>query len=68
MSLITKKGQVTVPKKIREALGLREGDSVEFLKKGEDVVVRKEERKSILGVGGIASGRGPATSTKGNGG
>ena len=38
---ITTKGQVTIPKEIREALGLMEGDKVVFMLEGERVVVRK---------------------------
>lgn len=30
MPRITRKGQVTLPKRIREALGLRQGDIVDF--------------------------------------
>jgi AbrB family looped-hinge helix DNA binding protein len=39
-SRITAKGQTTIPKKIRDALGLRPGDRVLFVRKGSDVVVR----------------------------
>ena len=38
---ITTKGQVTIPKDIREALGLREGDRVIFIIEGERAVIRK---------------------------
>ena len=38
---VTTKGQVTIPKEIREALGLMEGDKVVFILEGERVVVRK---------------------------
>jgi AbrB family looped-hinge helix DNA binding protein len=57
MPLITKKGQVTVPKDIREELGIREGDSLVFLRKEGEVVMRRQERKSILTLGGIVRGR-----------
>jgi AbrB family looped-hinge helix DNA binding protein len=36
---ITSKGQVTIPKDVREALGLREGDSLLFEVEGEKVTV-----------------------------
>ena len=38
---VTTKGQVTIPKEIREALGLKEGDRVVFMIEGERVVIRK---------------------------
>jgi len=34
---LTRKGQVTVPVEIRRALGLKEGDKVEFTLEGEKV-------------------------------
>ena len=41
---LSTKGQVTIPKDIREALGLRPGDRVRFdLEGGEKAVVRKAE-------------------------
>jgi antitoxin PrlF len=39
-SVISTKGQVTVPKKIRNRLGLRVGDRVEFVVQGNDTVIR----------------------------
>ena len=39
-SVVSTKGQVTVPKKIRTRLGLRVGDRVEFVVKGRDTVIR----------------------------
>jgi len=43
-SVISTKGQVTVPKKIRTRLGLRVGDRVEFVVKGKDTVIRPSRR------------------------
>jgi AbrB family looped-hinge helix DNA binding protein len=39
-SVISTKGQVTVPKKIRTRLGLRVGDRVEFVVRGKETVIR----------------------------
>ena len=36
---ITTKGQVTIPKEIREELGLKPGDKVIFRKEGDSVVL-----------------------------
>lgn len=54
MSVLTSKGQVTIPKRFREALRLRGGDSVVFELRDGEVVLKKHERKSILELGGIA--------------
>jgi len=36
---VTSKGQITIPKSIREALGVQTGDRVEFREEGERIVV-----------------------------
>ncbi|MFN3944812.1 MAG: AbrB/MazE/SpoVT family DNA-binding domain-containing protein [Allosphingosinicella sp.] len=38
---LTVKGQVTIPKDVRDALGLRPGEPVEFERRGDEVVIRK---------------------------
>jgi AbrB family looped-hinge helix DNA binding protein len=38
---ITSKGQVTIPKEVREFLGISKGDRVMFIQKGEDIIIRK---------------------------
>ena len=38
---VTSKGQVTIPKEIRETLGVIEGDKLIFLVEGDKVVLRK---------------------------
>lgn len=42
MGKVTRKGQVTIPKKIREELGLDPGDEIEFEETDEGYVIRKE--------------------------
>jgi AbrB family looped-hinge helix DNA binding protein len=39
-SIISSKGQITVPKAVRDALGLKSGDSVEFVLKDGQAVFR----------------------------
>ncbi len=39
-SVLSTKGQVTVPKKIRARLGLRVGDRIEFVTRGNDTIIR----------------------------
>jgi AbrB family looped-hinge helix DNA binding protein len=36
VSIVTRKGQVTVPVKIRHALGIKEGDKVAFVLEGSE--------------------------------
>jgi len=45
---LTSKGQVTVPKATRDALGIGPGSEVEFLLRGTEAVIRKASiRKAI---------------------
>jgi AbrB family looped-hinge helix DNA binding protein len=41
---VTEKGQVTIPKPIRDALGIHPGSEVEFVPEGDHAVLRKIER------------------------
>lgn len=41
---ITSKGQVTIPKDVREALKIREGDSLLFEVEGEEVRIKAVKR------------------------
>ncbi len=40
ISTLTKKGQVTIPKEIRNILGIKEHDKVMFIKKDGDIIVK----------------------------
>lgn len=46
-SKLTSKGQITVPKDVRERLGLKSGDRVVFEFEGDSVRLRVEERRSL---------------------
>lgn len=50
---VTSKGQITIPKEIRERLGVRPGDSLEFQFEGDRLEVRPVRRKSISEFFGI---------------
>jgi AbrB family looped-hinge helix DNA binding protein len=39
-SVVSSKGQVTVPQEIRTRLGLREGDRLEFVIEGDRTIIR----------------------------
>ena len=60
---ITSKGQITIPLKVRLALGVKEGDRLIFEQNGREMVVRPEKRESrfakYAGIGnpGIGKGR-----------
>lgn len=42
MTRVTRKGQVTIPKAIRDELGLNPGDEIEFEKTEEGYLLKKE--------------------------
>lgn len=46
MPKVTSKGQITLPKKVREDLGVRPGDRVEFEKRQGEFVLRKKVDRS----------------------
>jgi AbrB family looped-hinge helix DNA binding protein len=52
IATVTSKGQVTVPKAIRERLGIREGDKLEFNIDEEGRIVVRSHRGG-LGVKGV---------------
>lgn len=41
---VTRRGQVTIPKRIRERLRIEEGSEIEFTVEGARVVIRKKGR------------------------
>ena len=45
---ITIKGQITIPKKIRDTLALKEGDSLIFTVEGDHAVLKPIKKKSLL--------------------
>jgi len=57
MSTVTKKGQVTIPKPVRDRFHIKEGDSLQFEVKDDVLILKRKERKSLLNLGGIAKGR-----------
>jgi len=42
-SRISKKGQLTIPKTVRDDLGLQEGDLILFVKKGNEIKLKRGE-------------------------
>jgi antitoxin PrlF len=46
---VTEKGQVTIPKDLRDALGIGAGTEVEFERRKDTIVVRKGDRNPTRG-------------------
>ncbi|MFO8020588.1 MAG: AbrB/MazE/SpoVT family DNA-binding domain-containing protein [Promethearchaeia archaeon] len=46
-SKISEKGQVTIPKEIRDKLGIRKGDKLIFDLKGDKIIIRKTGTKNV---------------------
>jgi antitoxin PrlF len=58
---ITTKGQVTIPREVREKMGLLPHSEVEILIEGNTVVIRKVEGKESRGKKIVERMRGKAT-------
>jgi antitoxin PrlF len=46
-SKVTSKGQVTVPKKVRDSLGIKEGDSLAYEVHEDNAVIRRIPRIDV---------------------
>jgi len=58
-SRVGERGQVTIPKTIRERLGIRSGEEVEFEEHEDHLVVRKSADSDLLeGLRGLVPRRG----------
>ena len=57
MPTITKKGQVTIPKALRQKLHIQYGDNLVFEIKNKQLILKKKKKKSILNLTGIAKNR-----------
>lgn len=52
---LTRQGQITVPKAVRDALGAKPGDDIEFVPRGTELLVELQPRLSVLEFAGIAA-------------
>lgn len=58
-STVTSKGQTTIPGKIREALGIKPGDTLEYAVQGDHVTIRVHPgTRSLKGVLASKKGKG----------
>ena len=56
---VTFKGQITIPKAVREALDIQQGDSVTFRLEGDHAVLKPVKKKAILDFYGAFPARRP---------
>jgi|GEM_PF-188711 len=56
IAAITSKGQVTIPKKVRELFDLHTGDKIEFVFEKEGAVTVRPVKKTVDEVFGVLSG------------
>lgn len=56
---LTRQGQITVPKTVRDALGARPGDDIEFVRRGDAFLVDVRPRRSVLDFAGMAADGAP---------
>jgi antitoxin PrlF len=54
---LTSKGQTTIPKEIRDGLGLQPGDQMTFTLLSNGTVVLRAKTKSVLSLGGSLRSR-----------
>lgn len=54
---LTSKGQITIPKKVRNKLGINTGENIEFMEKKGAFLIKKTVKKSPFDkwVGGLKS-------------
>jgi AbrB family looped-hinge helix DNA binding protein len=55
LTVVTRKGQVTIPAEIRKALGLKEGDKVAFVLADDQVTLSKKGSVVALTAGALKS-------------
>lgn len=56
---LTSKGQTTIPKEIRDSLGLKAKDQLNFTLLPNGTVIMRVKNKSLLDLAGIANYSGP---------
>lgn len=59
---VTTKGQVTIPKSIRDALGVEAGDRLEFLVRPDGVVELFARTRDLMSLAGLLGSPGPTCS------
>ena len=57
---LTSKGQTTIPKEIRDSLGLKPQDQLNFTLLSDGTVIMRVKNKSLLDLAGIVKYAGPS--------
>jgi|Deesub1362A_J573_1020465.scaffolds.fasta_scaffold13935_1 AbrB family looped-hinge helix DNA binding protein len=52
---VSRKGQIIIPKEVREALGIRSGGKLAVIVKDDEIILRKVEQLNISEVGSKVS-------------
>ena len=50
---LTSKGQTTIPKEIRDSLGMKPGDRMTFTLMPDGTIVMRVKTKSVMGLAGV---------------
>jgi antitoxin PrlF len=53
VAILTGKGRITIPKEIRDSLGMKPGDRMTFTPMPDGTVVMRVKKKSIVQLAGI---------------
>ncbi|MCS6997147.1 MAG: type II toxin-antitoxin system PrlF family antitoxin [Casimicrobiaceae bacterium] len=61
---LTSKGQTTIPKEIRDALGLKTGDQLQFTRLANGLVIMRACNKPVARLKGITGYQGPVIPTE----
>ena len=63
---LTSKGQTTIPKEIRDGLGMKPGDRISFTLMPDGTVIMRVKRKSVMDLAGVLrkKGRKPVAITR----
>jgi len=55
---LTSKGQTTIPKEIRDGLGMKPGDRLSFTLMPDGTVIMRVKRKSVMELAGVLHKKG----------
>lgn len=58
---LTSKGQTTIPKEIRDGLGMKPGDRISFTLMPDGTVIMRVKRKSVMELAGALHKKGRKT-------
>lgn len=56
LAKVTTKGQITIPKAVRETLKIKEGSKIIFIKKGEDIIIKNSAMLALENIQDAFSG------------